>query len=207
MFDFLKQTTAAHVAKTQLQDARSTPSDEEAHGVARWQQQQSNSNHKPASNEQAPGTQSTGPVSGHWANADWLLCRDGRWHREGEPASQADYAEAIAKTAGMIARREHPLSTDPRVDRIAARENYLADLARNDPEKTRDVAEAFRASPERYAEIAGVSPEKLGSYASIIEKRLALIDRYQSVGVGAKDVAAPAPAETDLAEDRPCFSF
>ena len=68
------------------QDARSTPSDEDAHGVARWQQQQSNSNHKPASNVQVPGAQSTSPTNGHWRDADWLLCRDGKW-RPVEPGT------------------------------------------------------------------------------------------------------------------------
>lgn len=68
------------------QDARSTPSDEDAHGVARWQQQQSNSNHKPASDEQIHGDRSTGPTNGLWANADWLLCRDGKW-RPVEPGT------------------------------------------------------------------------------------------------------------------------
>jgi DNA (cytosine-5)-methyltransferase 1 len=68
------------------QDARSTPSDEDAHGVARWQQQQSNSNHKPASDEQIHGSRSTGPVNGFWRDADWLFCRDGKW-RPVEPGT------------------------------------------------------------------------------------------------------------------------
>jgi len=68
------------------QDARSTPSDEDAHGVARWQQQQSNSHHKPASNGQVPGAQSTGPTNGYWRDADWLFCRDGKW-RPVEPGT------------------------------------------------------------------------------------------------------------------------
>jgi len=33
-----------------------------------------------------PASLTTGPVNGHWANADWLLCRDGKW-RPVEPGT------------------------------------------------------------------------------------------------------------------------
>ena len=32
------------------------------------------------------GLEPTGPVNGHWRNADWLLCRDGKW-RPVEPGT------------------------------------------------------------------------------------------------------------------------
>ncbi|MFM2006838.1 MAG: Bordetella phage vB BbrM, partial [Pseudomonadota bacterium] len=113
--------------------------------------------------------------------------------RAEEPAEPIDPAAEVAKTAGMIARREHPISANPRVDRILARETYLENLVSTDPESARAVAKAFRENPEKYAEIAEVSPEKLGSYASVIERRLALKVKPDAPKPGESPTAAPEP--------------
>ena len=83
-------------------------------------------------------------------------------------------AAEVAVKAAKIARREDPLSLDPRVDRIGAREQYLRDLVTADPATALQIAEEFRRNPDAFAEQAQVSPEKIGSYAAIIEQQLKL---------------------------------
>lgn len=81
---------------------------------------------------------------------------------------------SVALQAAQIRRREAPGTADPRIDTVAAQETYLQGIARENPEQARAIAAAFRANPEQFGEAAGVSPEMVGRYASIIERRLAL---------------------------------
>ncbi|MEY3774965.1 MAG: hypothetical protein RLZZ129_1745, partial [Verrucomicrobiota bacterium] len=81
---------------------------------------------------------------------------------------------SVALQAAQIRRREAPGTADPRIDTVAAQEAYLQGIARENPEQARALAAAFRANPEQFGEAAGVSPEMVGRYASIIERRLAL---------------------------------
>lgn len=80
----------------------------------------------------------------------------------------------VALEAAQISRREHPATIDPRVDRTYAQENYLQDLARLHPNQAKDIAGKMREDPVSHSEHAGVSPEMIGRYASIIERRLKL---------------------------------
>ena len=68
------------------QDARSASGDEEAHGRAGRHRRQSDGDHVATGLGEVSGARSTGPVNGHWRDADWLLCRDGKW-RPVEPGT------------------------------------------------------------------------------------------------------------------------
>ncbi len=80
--------------------------------------------------------------------------------------------ESVAITSARIARREDSRSSDPRTDRILAQENYLRDLALNQPEEARRVAREMRGNSGAMSDAAGVSPDMIGRYASIIERSL-----------------------------------
>ena len=110
---------------------------------------------------------------------------------DAQPAlkQQKGTAADIAGALGQMARREHPATVDPRVDRILAAETYLQNIAANDSEHAAQIAADFRATPEKFAEVAGVPPEIVGRYASIIERRLGTY--------GKQPAAKPATATAD----------
>lgn len=83
-------------------------------------------------------------------------------------------AREVALIAGQIARREHPSSVDPRVDRILARETFLESFAREKPEQAAQVVGEWRANVDSYSEISGSPPDWIRAYASIVESRLEL---------------------------------
>lgn len=83
-------------------------------------------------------------------------------------------AANIALQAAQMARREHPATQDPRVDRIAAREHFLWKFAKDQPTEAAEVVRELHANPEAYVEHAGVSPERIHSYGTIIQNALAL---------------------------------
>lgn len=101
----------------------------------------------------------------------------------GEAVEELTEAEYFALYAAKIARREVPESMDTRVDRIAAQEIYLQNIARNTAETARSVAAEWRARPYHFSDIAGVSADIIGRYAGIIERQLELIavQRAQNV--------------------------
>lgn len=91
--------------------------------------------------------------------------------REAE-SNIAAVAGEVARTAGQIARREHPSSVDPRVDRILARESYLEEFATAKPTLALQVANEWRSHPDQYSEISGSPADWIRAYASIVESQL-----------------------------------
>lgn len=61
------------------QNAGSAPCDEEAHGRAGRDGQQSNGDNVVTGYGEVSRIEPTGPTNGFWRDADWLLCRDEKW--------------------------------------------------------------------------------------------------------------------------------
>ena len=66
----------------------------------RWPRRWSQSEHAISRQDAAPGAEGPGPTNGHWRDADWLGCRDGKW-RPVEPGSQP-LADGLAHRLGYV---------------------------------------------------------------------------------------------------------
>ena len=122
-----------------------------------YQEQGGVTNDVPTAEQVAPQAQEAGGQEGAAA---------------GDSTGAVISADEVAKTAQRIATRQDPRSADPRVDRIEAQEAYLQEVAGTDPEAARRIAAELRADPQRFSDISGTSPDKIGVYARIIEDQL-----------------------------------
>ena len=121
---------------------------------------------------------------------------------DGQPALTP---ESVALEAARIRRRESDASQDSRVDPVAKQEQYLRNIARDNPEQAAAIAKQMRDAPQAAADAAGVSTDRVGAYASIIERQLKLISQnpVKKNAPENQDVApvqpetAPADQETD----------
>lgn len=96
------------------------------------------------------------------------------FEQEREKMKEQPIAETVLREAASISRGEHPMTADARVDRVRARETFLQEFAKSQPQAAGEVAKAWRDNAGHYSDVSGLSPDSVNAYAGIVERQMAL---------------------------------
>jgi hypothetical protein len=110
-------------------------------------------------------------------------------------------AASVVETASGLSQRRHPKTQDPRVDQVAAQQQYLLTFATEHPQEAAKIAQEIAANVQKFSDASGTSPDRVRSYGRSIERTLESLKELESLKAqAASKPLSSAGQETPPAE-------